>query len=507
MSRISRRSVVTTGASAGLLFAAPQWATPAAAQQKAYTRYNATSTQGKAMLKIYEKAVGDMMNKIPKGDPRNWDFQWYSHWIPGPQSPWSAVVAEKTKTIQATYGSKPPTDPHRKLAQAMWDDCQAHGNNPNDPSQYQEPLFLPWHRYFVYYFEQIIRNVAQNADFTLPYWNYLGGPSSNRVIPPEFRVTTSPLYRSNRNPGVNAGGVIDQGAGRTPLNSDAFNETSYIKTVSGSEVGFCPMLDSNPHGAVHVDVGNQSNMGRIPNAAGAPVFWLHHCEIDRLWESWNRLPGRPNPAWPSRTFVYANGSGGAVLAPVAGADRVALLGYQYDNYYVPPGISPAAAVSSQLLAAAPSEVKGLIDKPLMLGAAPVRAMMALPAPALNGALTTMRLTAPAGRRNLYLVLTGIMMPEDPGDIVYHVYLDLPEGAKATPEDPHYIGTLSFFHITVGNEHGGTHHSSAAFNVTNVVRKLQQQKGLSSQASVTLIPSGESKAKEQPMVSAIELVES
>ena len=95
-----------TGASAGLILSAPQWLKTAYAQQKPYTRYNATSSQGKAMLKIYEKAVGDMMTKIPKGDPRNWDFQWYTHWIPGPINDWNAAVKKKNDTIQATLSGQ-----------------------------------------------------------------------------------------------------------------------------------------------------------------------------------------------------------------------------------------------------------------------------------------------------------------------------------------------------------------------------------------------------------------
>ncbi|HEY4587945.1 MAG TPA: hypothetical protein VII86_01900, partial [Thermoanaerobaculia bacterium] len=41
-------------------------------------RYDARSTQGQAMLKLYAKAVGNMMSNppTPVGDPRSWTFQW-----------------------------------------------------------------------------------------------------------------------------------------------------------------------------------------------------------------------------------------------------------------------------------------------------------------------------------------------------------------------------------------------------------------------------------------------
>ncbi|HEY5377987.1 MAG TPA: tyrosinase family protein [Pseudolabrys sp.] len=509
MRTISRRFILTTGASAGLLLSTPDWLKNATAQTP-YTRYSATSPEGKAMLSLYARAVDIMMNKIPKGDPRNWDFQWYSHWIPGPQSPWSAVAKKKSDTIQSIYAGKPSNDPHRVLADLMWDDCQAHGDNPNQPNFFQEEFFLPWHRYFIYYFEHVIRGVLQNANFTLPYWNFLGGTAASRSIPEEFRNPSSPLYRSNRNSGVNTGAPIDSGTGRTPLNSDAFNEMQYIDSANGS-IGFCPMLDNNPHGAVHVDVGNGTNMGRVPTAAGDPVFWLHHAEIDRLWESWNRLD-RKNPSWPDRNFVFANAGGGMVTAPVAGANSPALLGYQYDNYYVPAGSATAVAAAPPLttLAARPLEVRAIAANALSLGDGPVRTSLALPSPPLGGA-RTMQFAAPAGSRNLYLVLTDIMLNAEPGDVVYNVYVDLPEGANPTPNDPHYVGTVNFFHIMTGHDMTavpGTlaHHSTVAFNVTEAVRKLQSVNGLSQQATVTLLPSGKPAADAKPVVGRVELLE-
>jgi tyrosinase len=465
------------------------------------------------MLKLYAQAVDIMMKLIPKGDPRHWDFQWYTHWIPGPQSPWPAVAAKKNETLQSIYAGKPPSDPNRRLAQLMWDDCQAHSDNPGDPAYFQEQFFLPWHRYFVYYFEQIIRSVLQNPNFSLPYWDYLGGPPASTVIPEEFRNPSSPLYRPNRNVGVNDGQPIDIGPGRTRLSAAPFRETLYINATGN--IGFCPQLDGNPHGAVHVDVGNSTNMGRVPTAAGDPIFWLHHCEIDRLWESWNRLPNRRNPAWPTRSFVFANGSGGMVTAPVAGADRVALLGYEYDNYFVPPGIPTAAVASAapvdgpERLAAAvsPVEVRG-VAPPVVLGDAPVRASLALPVAPVGATVpSALRFAAPLGSRNLYLVLDGIMLHAQPGDIVYDVYIDLPEAARPTPTDPHYVGTLNFFHITVGGDHLSSHHSSMAFNVTDAVRNLQRVDSLSGQATVTLIPSGELQSGAQPMIEQIQVVES
>jgi tyrosinase len=49
------------------------------------------------------------------------------------------------------------------------------------------------------------------------------------------------------------------------------------------------------HDRVHMWVGG--HMGQIPYAAFDPIFWAHHCMIDRLWRVWQlRHPGARPPA-------------------------------------------------------------------------------------------------------------------------------------------------------------------------------------------------------------------
>jgi tyrosinase len=157
-----------------------------------HVRHEARTAEGKKMLAIYAKAVAKM-KKLPATDPDSWVFQWYTH----------AVRGDKTKAgeLMAIFGAGP--SPNKMLAQNMWDTCQAH-MPPNI-----EDDFLPWHRMYVYYFEEIIRAVSGQKEFTLPYWNYSVAGPEHGVIPPEFTKPKDPLYQSlyieNRNPGVNMG--------------------------------------------------------------------------------------------------------------------------------------------------------------------------------------------------------------------------------------------------------------------------------------------------------------
>src|SRR5690606_27997531 len=59
-------------------------------------------------------------------------------------------------------------------------------------------------------------------------------------------------------------------------------------------------LENNPHNMVHTAVGgfiNKKDYGLMSDpgtAALDPIFYLHHCNIDRMWASWN-ADGNQNP--------------------------------------------------------------------------------------------------------------------------------------------------------------------------------------------------------------------
>jgi len=79
-------------------------------------------------------------------------------------------------------------------------------------------------------------------------------------------------------------------------------------------------------------------MAEFSTVGGDPIFYLHHANIDRLWESWNRL-GNTNPTDPKfldRKFAYGDRSGKRVDLPVSSGNRTAQLGYEYDRYEKPP---------------------------------------------------------------------------------------------------------------------------------------------------------------------------
>lgn len=53
-----------------------------------------------------------------------------------------------------------------------------HANTPMS-AIHRSPAFLPWHRRFIFDFEQELQRVSGNPDLGLPYWNWPnGGPNA-----------------------------------------------------------------------------------------------------------------------------------------------------------------------------------------------------------------------------------------------------------------------------------------------------------------------------------------
>jgi N-acetylneuraminic acid mutarotase len=303
-------------------------ATPAPGTKKPYMRYNVNSPQGQAMLAKYAQAV-EIMRELPEYDQHSWNWWWYTHWVKGfPAALWDLSKKKKAEVI----ASLPPE--YRADADAVWNGCQAHAYNPSDPEQYQQWFFLPWHRLMLHQFEGVIREVLHDEDFTLPYWNPITGNPEDLIVPAVFRAPGSTLYNGTRWFWVNGGERIDM-LFRDWITLDALNEKFYIDSPNGS-LGFNPRLDQNPHFFTHFALGG--DMAEFSTVGGDPMFYLHHSNIDRLWESWNRL-GNKNPTDPKyldRKFSYGDRSGKRVDLPVSASDRTAELGYEYDNYEKPP---------------------------------------------------------------------------------------------------------------------------------------------------------------------------
>lgn len=188
--------------------------------------------------------------------------------------------------------------------------------------------FLSWHRIYLYFFEKIVRKHSGNNNFALPYWNY--SKAGQAALPLPFRSPTgagNALYNGTRANSVNAG---------NPLAAGTVNIATALSKASLLGGGqFQSSLEGTPHGAVHVAIGG--NMGAFSTAGRDPIFWLHHCNIDRLWEKWLSLGnGHANPigdaAWMAETAEFVDENGNFVTMVNSDIlDTAAQLKYQYED--------------------------------------------------------------------------------------------------------------------------------------------------------------------------------
>jgi hypothetical protein len=162
--------------------------------------------------------------------------------------------------------------------------------------EHASPYFLPWHRAYLVWFERTIQSLVGDPTWALPYWDYTGEDSGRLAPPPEFSVpervvdgasVPNPLFVAGRgNPNQGSVGVVL-----------AMTQTHYA--VAAPQVGFggsdrrgvngMESVEMEPHNFVHGAIGGL--MGSTATAGRDPLFWLHHANIDRLWEVWRRLDG------------------------------------------------------------------------------------------------------------------------------------------------------------------------------------------------------------------------
>lgn len=436
---ISRRSFVASAAALPFLNWLERVAPTLELQKR--VRYDATSSQGQAMLALYARAV-TRMKGLPTTDPRSWVFQWYIHSLPG----------DKNSTINSVFGSG--SSPQKTLAQASWKTCQPH--NAPAVSNY----FLPWHRAYVLYFESIVQQFS-DPSFTLPYWNYTVTGAQHGVIPPQFRSTGSSLYVANRNPGVNNGVPIDQGLNPTPINLDSLKYCDYDT--------FNYQLDRELHGSVHGLTGTGTNMGSVPYAANDPVFWAHHCQIDRIWFSWQRAGRVTTPM--SYPFTFVNASGTSVTVNLSQFLDQNAQPYVYDSYVA----VPACAFTKRLVAVQDIVLAARRETPpIPLGPGPVEVTLT----ARENAPLSQRVRALPSDHRVFLVVRDVRTNVAPNGL-YEVFLQLPRNASAETRRRFHVGYINFFEASDG------HGAEFRFDITDLVRRLGE--GLGSSVRVTIRP--------------------
>lgn len=195
-------------------------------------------------------------------------------------------------------------------------------------------LFLPWHRAYLRYFEDICRQLSGFADFALPYWNW----SNPLSIPPVFFEAGSPLNYSPRT--ATASTTMPSsifGPARIEQILDATNFLLFASGAIGAADGqrtasTTGPLEGGPHNTAHGVIGGTMASYLSPLD---PIFWTHHNVIDAIWVDWNIKRGNPNTndtAWVNRTFTeFSDKDGTAVEVSVLATVLFPYFTYRFDD--------------------------------------------------------------------------------------------------------------------------------------------------------------------------------
>ncbi len=200
------------------------------------------------------------------------------------------------------------------------------------------PVFLPWHRFMLLQLEMNLQRVLNDASFGLPYWDWaaagelspseqkttgvwaadcMGGSGSPVTTGPFAFKASDPsswrvrvvanvngrLVQANRGLRRQLGAAVAGLPGSNLLprkahTSAALQESPYDSAPwSTASAGFRNQLEGwqkdpqipppSLHNRVHVFVGGDMAPSSSPND---PVFYLNHCNVDRIWEAWMQPP-------------------------------------------------------------------------------------------------------------------------------------------------------------------------------------------------------------------------
>jgi hypothetical protein len=331
----------------------------------------------------------------------------------------SHILPSYRAAVTAMLG-RDPDDPRNWYRNALvhFLDCP-HGNW----------WFLPWHRGYVGWLEQTCRELSGDYNFSLPYWDWTktprvpegmfngmldpNDPTSPGYIPTfdEFRMKFEPavqaLYASfsqEQNDQLAIRGITTaadllnfaavhffsppDARGLTPADPDldtftqgtvaidtirsalrvpVFSESTAPGFASGMTTAHSNgtgqgILESQPHNNVHGAVGGF--MGRFLSPVD-PIFFLHHGNIDRLWDVWTRrqtalqrptLPeGADLTAWSEEPFLFFSDASGQPVKETKAGDyaEMSVFGYDYapgsgeDEVPVAVAAAPPAAPTSR----------------------------------------------------------------------------------------------------------------------------------------------------------------
>lgn len=163
--------------------------------------------------------------------------------------------------------------------------------------KHHKPLFLPWHRQYLYYFELALQRKVPGV--SLPWWDW----TVDRKIPqayaePENGNGDNPLFKAPihvENPQQDWPTETYREPGSFPQQPSPPDPASYQNAMEATNFADFNTRITQVHDEVHMWV--MGTMAEPSWAAYDPIFWAHHTMVDRAWALWQiKHPGADPPS-------------------------------------------------------------------------------------------------------------------------------------------------------------------------------------------------------------------
>ncbi|GAU42114.1 hypothetical protein TSUD_350880 [Trifolium subterraneum] len=226
-------------------------------------------------------------------------------------------------------------------------------------------LFLPFHRWYLYFYERILGSLIDDPTFAIPYWNW--DAPDGMQIPSIFTNPNSSLYDPKRNTTHQPPTIVDLNYDKkNPSNNPAEKQIiinlnlMHRQMISNSKTnrqflgspyrgGDEPFkgagsIENLPHTPVHIWTGDPrekhgEDMGHFYAAGRDPVFYAHHANIDRMWYVWKQLGKKrknfSDPDWLESSFLFYDENKNLVEVKVKDSVDEKKLGYRYQDVNIP----------------------------------------------------------------------------------------------------------------------------------------------------------------------------
>jgi tyrosinase len=177
------------------------------------------------------------------------------------------------------------------------------------------PFFLPWHRAYLVHLEIYLNSNAKETTIAIPFWDWSSEKSRSEGIPKAYNEEKmpngqpNPLKKFHINlPSQNPSQNIVRDTARFPRDPSKLPTHERIQDIIDNDNDFNEFLldiqdvHDSVHGWFHdpkkAPANDFGDMAVVPVAAYDPIFYAHHCMIDRIWYRWQLQHG------PTRGFEH-----------------------------------------------------------------------------------------------------------------------------------------------------------------------------------------------------------